>query len=281
MYLCGKLVILAMVLAAGSRIATPQSPSSEIAPQLAAPAQRPVFDVASIRVNATSNDGHHHIYNDPSVSLFRTVNLSAKELIQFAYALPTSQILGGPNWLDSTMFDINAKSDASVDTQLRALTSEQARREKQLMVQGLLAERFRLQAHQETRQLPVFGLVIANAKNGAKFQLSQISGTTIDISRSGLHVAGSDDTISLLTRELARVLSRVVLNRTGLTGRYDLHLRWTPDDVPAPLLNGAPDPNAPPDIFTAIQEQLGLKLESSKGPVQVLVIDHIERPTEN
>lgn len=271
MCLSRKLVILTIVLAAASRIATTLSP----------PAQLPAFDVASIRINTASTDGHHHIYNDPSVSLFRTVNLSARELIQFAYALPTSQILGGPNWLDSTTFDINAKSDASVDAQLHAMTSDQARHEKQLMVQALLAERFRLQAHQETRQLPVFGLIVANAKNGAKFQPSQSNGNTIDVSRSRLHVAGTDDTISLLARELAPVVNRVVLNRTGLTGRYDLTLRWTPADAPTPLLNGAPDPNPPPDIFTAIQEQLGLKLESTKGPVPVLVIDHIERPTEN
>jgi uncharacterized protein (TIGR03435 family) len=87
--------------------------------------------------------------------------------------------------------------------------------------------------------------------------------------------------VGLLTRQLAQSLGRVVLNRTGLTGRYDLTLRWTPDDAPPPLLNGEPDPNAPPGLFTAIQEQLGLKLESGKGPVSVLVIDRIERPSEN
>jgi uncharacterized protein (TIGR03435 family) len=96
-----------------------------------------------------------------------------------------------------------------------------------------------------------------------------------------MHIAGSDDTIPLLARELAQSQGRVVVNRTGLTGRYDLTLRWTPDDAPPPLLNGAPDPNAPPGLFTAIQEQLGLKLESAKGPVEVLVIDKIEQPTPN
>ena len=267
-----KIVILAIALTSDSHSAVSQSTAS---------AKLPAFDVASIRIKAASNDGHHHIYNDPNVSLFRTVNLSAKDLIQFAYALPASQLLGGPNWLDSTMFDIDAKSDPAVDAQLHAMTSNNARHEKQFMVQALLADRFLLQAHQETRQLPVFALIIANPKNGPKFQSSQINGTTIDTGRSRLHIAGSDDTLYLFSRELAQVLNRVVLNRTGLTGRYDLTLRWTSEDAPAALLNGAPDPYAPPDIFTAIQEQLGLKLESTKGPVQVLVIDHIERPTEN
>jgi uncharacterized protein (TIGR03435 family) len=87
--------------------------------------------------------------------------------------------------------------------------------------------------------------------------------------------------VATLARELAQVLGRVVVDNTGLTGSYDLKLRWTPDNEPPPMLNGQPDPNPAPDIFTAIQEQLGLKLESGKGPVPVLVIDHIERPSEN
>jgi uncharacterized protein (TIGR03435 family) len=93
-----------------------------------------------------------------------------------------------------------------------------------------------------------------------------------------LHVAGSDDTMSILARELAQVLGRVVLNQTGLSGRHDLALRWTPDDA-TPTPNGAPDPLEPPGIFTAIQEQLGLKLESGRGPV--LVIDSVEMPSAN
>jgi uncharacterized protein (TIGR03435 family) len=96
-----------------------------------------------------------------------------------------------------------------------------------------------------------------------------------------MHIAGSDDTIGLLARELALSQGRVVVNKTGPTGRYDLTLRWTPDDAPPPQLNGAPDPNAPPGLFTALQEQLGLKLEPAKGPVDVLVIDKINQPSPN
>jgi uncharacterized protein (TIGR03435 family) len=93
-----------------------------------------------------------------------------------------------------------------------------------------------------------------------------------------LHIAGSDDTVSILARELAQVLGRVVLNETGLSGRYDLSLRWSPDDAAA---SSPVSPDMPPSIFTAIQEQLGLKLESTKGPVPVLVIDKIEMPSPN
>ncbi len=119
------------------------------------------FDVASIHVNNTETDGRHHIYNDPAESHFRVVNLSLRDLIQFAYGLPDSQILGGPAWLDSTMFDIDAKSDAAEDAQLHALPNEQARHEKQLMVQALIADRFKMKARQETRRLPVYALVVA------------------------------------------------------------------------------------------------------------------------
>jgi uncharacterized protein (TIGR03435 family) len=107
-----------------------------------------------------------------------------------------------------------------------------------------------------------------------------VDGTTINTGRASLHVAGSDDTIGILARSLAQILGRVVLNNTGISGRYDLSLRWTPDDAPAPASNGAPDA-ALPGIFTAIQEQLGLKLESTKGPVSILVLDHVEPPSAN
>jgi uncharacterized protein (TIGR03435 family) len=242
--------------------------------QAAAAAQ--TFDVASIHINNTETDGRHHIIDDPAESHFRTINLAVRDLIQFAYSLPASQILGGPPWIDYTTFDIDAKSDPLVDTQLRALPTEQALHRKQLMVQALLADRFQLKVHQETRQLPVYALVVA--KDGPSFKPAKINGTTVDAGRTRLHVVGSGDTIGILARELAQVLGRVVLNRTGLSGRYDLSLRWTSDDAAAVA---ASSPDVPPDIFTAIQEQLGLKLESTKGPVPVLVIDHIEQPSAN
>jgi uncharacterized protein (TIGR03435 family) len=236
------------------------------------PTRPPAFDVASIHVNNTETDGHHHIFNNPAESHFRTRNLALRDLIQFAYGLPDSQILGGPSWLDSIMFDVDAKSDSTVDGQLHALPTDQARHQKQLMVQALLADRFQLKTHQETRQLPVYTLAVA--RGGPRFQPSKINGTTIDTGRTRLHIAGSDDTMSILARELARILGRVVLNQTGLSGRYDLRLQWTPDDT-------SPGPSEPPGIFTAIQEQLGLKLESGRGPVPVLVIDSVEMPAAN
>jgi uncharacterized protein (TIGR03435 family) len=239
----------------------------------------PTFDVISIHLSPPSPDGHHHMWNDVQDSQFRAANLSIRDLIQYAYNLPKSQILGGPPWLESAMYDIDAKSDPEQDARLKAMSSQDAAQQKQLMVQALLADRFGLGAHNETRELPIYNLILA--KGGPTFQPSKADGTTINTGRSGMHIAGGDDTVALLAQELAQSQGRVVVNKTGLSGRYDLTLRWTPDDAPPPLLNGAPDPNAPPALFTAIQEQLGLKLESGKGPVNVLVIDKIEQPSPN
>ena len=251
---------------------TPKAATSPVTPA-------PSFDVVSIHLSPPSPDGHNHIWNDPHESHFRTGNLSTRDLIQYAYNLPKSQILGGPQWLNSAMYDIDAKSDPEQDAKLKSMSSDDAVQQKRLMVQALLADRFALATHHETCELPIYNLVLA--KGGAKFQPSTRDGTTIDTGRSRMHIAGSDDTIGLLARELAQSQGRVVVNKTGLTGRYDLTLRWTPDDAPPPLLNGAPDPNAPPGLFTALQEQLGLKLEPAKGPVEVLVIDKIEQPSPN
>jgi uncharacterized protein (TIGR03435 family) len=248
-----------------------------VAPPVDQPTATLTFDVASVHLSAPSTDGHNHIWNDIHESHFRTGNLSIRDLIQYAYSLPKSQIVGGPGWLDSGMYDIDAKSSPEVDVRLKAMPDGDAAQQKRVMVRELLKERFSLTTHEETRVLPIYILVLA--KGGAKFQPSDHSGTRIDVGRSRIHVQGSDDTIGLLARELAQSQGRLVVNRTGLTGRYDLTLRWTPDETP--LLNGEPDPNAPPGLFTAIQDQLGLKLESGKGPVPVLVIDHIEPPSAN
>jgi len=242
-------------------------------------APSPTFDVAAIRENHTATDGRHHIYSAPNDSHFRTVNLSIKDLLQFAYALPANQIVGGPAWLDSLDLDIDAKAGPEIDARMIDLPSQQGRLIKQQMVQALLAGRFQLKAHQETRQLPVYSLVVASPKTGPKFKPSEASGTTIDTGRSSIHVQGSDHTVDLLARQLALVLGRVVIDHTGIDGRYDLTLKWTPDNAAPPAPAALAD--APPDIFTAIQEQLGLKLQPAKGPVPVLVIDQIAMPSPN
>jgi uncharacterized protein (TIGR03435 family) len=256
-----------LALASPSRTQTTPSTNTTVTP---------TFEVASIHQNNTSADGPHHIYSTANDSHFRTVNVSVKDLLQLAYDIPETQILDAPPWLDSVTFDIDAKAGPDVDAKMHDLSSEQGRLWKRQMVQTLLADRFRLKTHEGTRRLPVYALIVANAKSGPKFKPSVANGTTIDGGRSRIHVQGSDNTLTLLARELARSLGRVVLDKTGITGRYDLTLKWTSDDATPPTAA-----DAPPDIFTAIQEQLGLKLESTKGPVPVLVIDHVAMPSEN
>ena len=188
-------------------------------------------------------------------------------------------MLGGPGWLNSAKFDIEAKADESVDAEMQKLDSDAGRLQKQKMLQALLAERFALKTHVETRELPIYALVVA--KNGPKLEKSKANGTSINWRTGQITVQGSDSTVGLLAEQLTKVLDRVVVDKTGIQGRFAISLNWTPDDGAAANSSGSLADASGPSVFTAIQEQLGLKLVSQKGPVQVLVIDHVEMPTEN
>jgi uncharacterized protein (TIGR03435 family) len=197
-------------------------------------------------------------------------------ILEYAYGLPQTQIVGGPASVDSAKFDIDAKAEPAVSDALAKMSGADANDAKRAMVRGLLEDRFGLVAHKETREMPVYELVAA--KGGAKVAKSDEGGSTINGSKGHIYVQGSDDTVGLLCESLSRALGRVVVNKTGLQGRYKLDLKWTPDDVQAAGGGGA---DAPPDVFTAIQEELGLKLEPAKGQVPVLVVDKVTMPTEN
>ncbi len=279
------LLAWSIMLAHAASIAAPASyaQASSAAPPPAspsAPQAAPVlaFDVASIRIDNSDASARSHIISSSNDSLFRAINVTLKSLLQWAYAIPDTRIEGGPAWLGQTKFDIEAKGDPAADDQMHALSSDEGRLRKREMLQALLAERFGVKVHEESRQLPIYALVLA--KDGPKFQPSQINGTTVNGRRGEIHVQGSDDTVALLADELAHVLGRVVVNQTGLHERSDLDLKWTPDDSPASA-NSFPTGDSPPSIFTAIQEQLGLKLVSQKGPVSVLVLDQVQMPSEN
>jgi uncharacterized protein (TIGR03435 family) len=260
--------------AAAPMAATP--PVSASAPA-AAPASGATFDVASIREN-TTHDQHTHssIYNRWTDTRLTATNVTLRSLIQFSTEMPESRILGGPSWLDTTTFDVEAKSDPSADEQMGKLTTYQGKAQKQAMIQALLADRFRLATHTETRELPIYALVVA--KGGAKLN-PNAGGNYFGTGKGTITVRGGSDSLAALADRLAAVVGRVVINRTGMTGQYDMALRWTPDSAVA--AGAALPADAPPDIFTAIQEQLGLKLEPTKGPVPVLVIDHAEMPSAN
>lgn len=234
----------------------------------------PTFDVASIRENKSDQHARSHIMSSPHDGRFTTINVPLNMLLKFAFNVPESQISGIPSALGAQKFDIEARANPTIDAQLSKLDSDQGRMQKQLMIQALLSDRFKLTWHNETRQLPVFNLVAI--KSGSKLPESKSSGRTFNTRHGQLDDQGI--TTAALADQLAIELGRPVIDKTALNGRYDIALKWTPDD------GGTPTPDSPdsaPSLFTAIQEQLGLKLESTKGPVQVLVIDHIEEPSPN
>jgi uncharacterized protein (TIGR03435 family) len=210
-----------------------------------------------------------------------------KVLIQSACGFGAYEISGAPDWLESSFWVVQAKSDHSVDDQLAKLTDDQAKLEKQHMMQALLADRFHLKVHWETRQASISALVLA--KGGSKLQPTKVEiadaaipnapppeakGASIQShpAPQGRQIDATHITAKGIAALLSAMLNINVDDRTGLTGLYDFTLQYTYQSS---------DPDSFPTITTAIQEQLGLKLESTKGSVPVLVIDHIERPTPN
>jgi uncharacterized protein (TIGR03435 family) len=254
----------------------------------------PAFDVVSVKPNK-SDSGMVRIMAKPDG--YSASNVSVKMLIQVAYGIREELISGAPSWADSARYDIDAKVAGSDVDALKKLSPEQRR----LILQPLLADRFKLKIHTETKQLPLYELVIA--KGGTKLKEATPGDTYANgikgpdgVGRGGMMRVGRGQLTSQavpmtsLANMLSQQLHRTVIDKTGLTGKYDLELNWTPDQGSEPMFKGAdgspqradaaPDSSGP-SIFTALQEQLGLKLQSAKGPVETLVIDHVEMPSEN
>lgn len=247
--------------------------AGSLAPRWIAFAQqqpKAAFEVASVKP-AEPSDKPGFLQAAPG-----RLNLSGvtvKMLIQQAWAISGYRIYGGPSWLDSTRYNIAAKAaDGSGN-----LTLDQMRP----MLQTLLTDRFRLTLHREEKELPLYRLVVS--KNGPKLKESAVSGAPQSRMATG-QITDEKAGMETLASQLGQQLGRFVVNRTGLKGDYAFHVEWTPD--PGQNLGGDSDTPPPagadgPSLFTALQEQLGLKLESAKGPVEVLVIDQVEKPSEN
>jgi uncharacterized protein (TIGR03435 family) len=212
--------------------------------------------------------------------------VTLKGLMQYeAYDIPASRILAGPKWLDSAHFDIRAKVDEATAARLDKLDSKEKRLQSMAMFQQLLADRFRLKVHWETRQLPVYALV--PAKNGAKLKPADPKegvGTSSHGNGSSVKLEATGQTLAefaqSLTADAQQDLGRTVVDQTGIQGKYDYTLNWTHDSARTSSSDSGQSETGP-SLFTATQEQLGLKLEPTKGPVRVLVIDQAELPTEN
>jgi uncharacterized protein (TIGR03435 family) len=236
----------------------------------------PAFDVASIHPHTPEPHEHSHIYSSSNDGNFRTINVPLKALIQYAFDMPQSRILNAPDWTASQPFDIEAKSiDDALNQRLHNLPSDQAKPLKLAMIQALLADRFSLKTHREQRELPIYELVVS--KSGSKLTPTKSDGLSINHWDNRLSAQGI--TLPMLAQELARDAGRVIIDKTGIPGRFDIDLRWQPADAPPMRLNG--EEVSLPSLFTALQEQLGLHLEARKGPVEVLVIDDVHQPTAN
>jgi uncharacterized protein (TIGR03435 family) len=239
------------------------------------------FEVASIKLSDPAPGGMQ-IGVSPG-GVFTAKNVTLKALIRQAWDVRDFQIVGGSGWLDTERYDIVAKGGGTSvsEDDVRKMTDQQRNDFKEQMlgkVRALLADRFQLRVHRETRELPVYGLVIS--KSGAKFQAAADN----DVMRSGLTIRRGDTgkteltatrvPMASLVKSLSDQVGRTVLDQTGLQGNYDFKITYAPDMAATSETDG-------PSIFTALQEQLGLRLDSQKGPVEVVVIDSAQKASEN
>lgn len=240
----------------------------------------PAFDVVSIKEN---NDGTGNISFNSSSSGINITGAPMVNLLREAYSLYNSgddQVEGLSGWAKTKRFDIVGKVAEADIPKLRTLTREQSGE----MLLGILADRFHLLAHRETRQMPVYELVVA--KHGNKLVLtnadvpgaagSKVSGCKEGcMSSDARHLDAKGVPATSIAQFLTRKLHRTVIDRTGLTGKYDFSLDWKPED------EKEAEGSAAVGILTAIQELWGLKIEAAKGPVEYIVVDHLEEPTAN
>ncbi len=251
-------------------------------------AERPAFEVASIKRNTSGDENFG--FNVRPGGLMAALNVTGRQIVRFAYSMQNSSVEGGPDWLDTEHYDITAKA-------AEAATPEQML----LMLRTLLADRFKLVMHMDARDTPIFNLV--RARNDGRLG-PQLRPTSVDCgairaaqargaatltandgrpvcggrARAGIITAGAV-TMEQLARNLSGLAGRAIVDRTGLEGHYDFDLKYVPDAQLTAPAGGAPAEL--PSLFVALEEQLGLKLEAGRAPVDVVVIDSIARPVED
>ena len=233
-------------------------------------AQQPEFEVASVKPSANTLNGSN--FNRQTGGGLRATNVSLKALILFAYDIREQQLVGGPNWLDKDTYDIVAKPSENDNPTGAKRSFEEEFRGLRLRTRALLASRFHLVVHNETKEMPVYELLLA--KGGPKMEPSNAEGLTIN-NRKGLTLCKKVTMPLFAANSLTYKMGRTVIDKTGLTGEYDFEIHYVDDQAAA-----AGDTSGP-DFLTAMREQIGLRLESARGPVQVLVIDGAEKPSAN
>jgi uncharacterized protein (TIGR03435 family) len=253
-----------------SNLAAAQAPDAQPLPQ---------FEVATIKRSAPVVDGRLTVTMGGDPGRIDYQGLPLRILLSRAFNVKDDQI-SGPDWLDTERFDVTAKIPPSV-----------SRDRVPAMLQALLVERFKIVSHQDKKEMGIYALVVG--KNGLKLkEVAEPAGAGRLFVRNG-HVE-MEGTLSSLADQISRQVDRPVFDRTGLKASYDIHLEWMPEPGQGSLFKGLPSPPSQPgaegaspertgpSLFTAIQEQLGLKLESRKAPVDIVVIDRIQKvPAEN
>jgi uncharacterized protein (TIGR03435 family) len=271
-----------LILAAWAAVALPMFGQS-------ANATVPAFDAVSIKPH-DPNAQMTRVQGSPD--RYSAQNVSLKSMITYAYGLKTEdQVaeLSGP--VASGRYDVEAKMDEETVAALKKLSLQEANEKWQLMLQAMLADRFKPKVHRESKELSLYALVIA--KGGFKLKDADPNNTYPNGikgpdggTRSGMMMMRSDSitgrgiTIAALASQLSWQVHRIVKDKTELKGRYDVSLQLTPDDI-ADAGKDVAGESAKPSLFTALQEQLGLKLEPTKGPVDTVVVDHVQMPSEN
>jgi len=231
----------------------------------------PVYEIISVKPSKPNCDVMS-FKSSPGRLSVRCYNL--RQLLLVAYSIkPHATVPGMPTWGNSAYFDIDAKADDETLESMQKLSADKLREQTQSMLQALLADRFKLRVHNETREESIYNLVVA--KSGFKLREAPEDEREAEYSWGSGRILVHHGPIASLVFCLSDDLTgRTVIDKTGLLGKYEINLKWTADEQ-----QGSPD--AGPTLFTALEEQLGLKLVPAKGPVDTFVIDHIEKPSEN
>jgi bla regulator protein blaR1 len=244
------------------------------------PAAPSAFTVASIKPNKSSDD-RFMLRPMPGGGLTAT-GVTLKMLIMNAYVVRSYQLSGGLAWIGTERWDIEAKTEGA--------PARLSRQQFAILLQGLLEDRFQLKTHREAKEMQVYALVATKGGSKLKPHPDEPVGHRPKLSILSGSATFTDASVERLVSQLALQLDRPILDRTGLTGNYDFKLEWSPaPGESGPEVFGLPpraeppraDDSNGPSLFTALEEQLGLRLESTKSPVDVLVVDHVERPSEN